>query len=297
MKKKKLTHSRKKKYNKNRLGTGGPGCKTATLGKRFTKSKKGKKRLTEKQRQSLAKGRKVLSYLRTGRKISEPKEPILIREGTIMGRKAKKHSSKRLHGTEGLAGKSKKHHRSTPAKYLHGAAEGFNPGNLALDLAGILAGAIGLSFVASLVPVKNPKYKALIPMLAGVIGLSMPKIAKNRFINRAALGALSIGGYTLTKQLVPSLPLMGAADTAEGIGAAIENLPPEEKAILGILPAQLEYTGEDDYSGSTEMLGANPGEMLGSNPGEMLGDYPLEMVGANAPGEMLGWSDGESDFE
>jgi len=261
---------------------------TATMGKIHSR-KKTKKRLSEKQKKSLAKGRKVLYSLRKGRKISEPKEPILIKEGFFMKGKRSKKASKRLHGDPGFEGKRKggKVRHVVSHKYMHGAGSGFDPAGLALDLAGILAGAIGLSFLASFAPIKNAKYKALIPILAGIAGLSFPKIAKNRFMNRASLGALTVGGYTLTKSLVPQIPLMGAADTAEGIGYAIDNLPPEEKAILGIAPAQLEYAGEAGEGEETrEDVSSGPGEMLGETsmiegiPGEMLGEY--EPVGADS---------------
>jgi hypothetical protein len=273
-KKTKLTRKDKKKYTKKTMGE----ChKPETLGKHYTKSKKGKKPVSAKQRKNLAAGRKVLKFLRTGRQISEPKQPLLITEGRIMAGKKKQSKSSKLHGFEG----KKKH--SKKGKYLHGATDGFNPGNLAMDIAGILAGAIGVSFIASFLPIKNAKLKTMFPIGLGLIGLSMPKLAKNRFINRAALGSLSMGGYSLTKQLAPSLPLMGAADTAEGIGYAIENLPPEEKAILGILPEQqqLEYQGEDQPGETTagvpgQMLGEEDTELTQGIPSEMLGEYDLQ---------------------
>ena len=294
MKKKKLTRTVKKKYNKKRIGHF-PGCTKggpATMGKHYKKGRS-KKKLSAKQKKSLHQGRKVLSYLRTGRAVAEPKEPILIKEGFIMEGKRKGHKkaakqSKKMHGFEGSKRRKKVHHRVS--HYVSGEKGGFDAGNIALDLAGLLAGAIGLSFVASLIPIKDSKLKTLVPIGAGILGLSLKKLSSNRFINRAALGGLAIGGYSLTKQFIPALPLMGATDTAEGIGYAIDNLPPEEKAILGILPQQLEYAGAD----SGEMLGAGtngPGEMLGEfesiegAPGDMLGEY-----------EPVGSSD-NSDFE
>jgi hypothetical protein len=294
MKKKKLTHKAKKKYNKKRIGHF-PGCTKgapATMGRHYKKGRS-KKILSAKQKKSLSKGRKVLSYLRTGRAIAEPKEPILIKEGFIMAgkkkhHKAAKHSAK-MHGFEGKKRQKKVHHRVS--HYVSGHRDGFDAGAIGLDLAGLLAGAIGLSFVASLVPIKDAKLKTLIPIAAGILGLSLPKLSKHRFINRAALGGLAIGGYTLTKHFIPQIPLMGATDTAEGIGFAIDNLPTEEKAILGILPAQIE----------DRTAGAQPGEMLGANgPGEMLGE--IDMLEGSMPGEMLGeyepvGASDSSDFE
>lgn len=280
MKRKKLTRPTKRKYTKKakKLGNG-PNCKTAeTLGKHY--KGRSKKHLSEKQKKALSAGRKVLKHLRTGRAVSEPKEPILIKEGYLMAKTTKKHrKTTKRHTMQGFDGRRRKRH-SRKGVQLHGAPGGFNAGSLAVDIAGLLAGAIGVSFAASMIPVKDAKIKALIPIALGLVGLSMPKLSKNHFINRAALGSLAIGGYTLTKTFLPSMPLMGASDTAEGIGYAIENLPAEEKAILGIMPTEeLEYSGEvetfgeDDFSGEVETFGAEPGEMLGSQPGEMLGEY------------------------
>jgi hypothetical protein len=282
----------------------GPGCKKAdeTMGKHY--KGKSKKRLSEKQKKALAKGRKVLSYLRTGRQVSEPKEPLLIKEGFLMASKKRKMSRKqkaalargrnraaarRSHGFEGFEGGKKKRATVKHSIVMRGAA-GPDIAGMGVDLAGLLAGAIGLSLLASLIPIKNPKFKALIPMVAGFAGMFVPMIAGNRFTSRAALGGLAIGGYSLTKQLLPKIPLMGAADTAEGIGAAIENLPPEEKAILGILPEQQPLIDYENTNG-TEEIGGEPGEMLGSEPGEMLGSEPGEMLGIT---ERIG---AESDFE
>jgi len=264
-----------KKINllKKRLGHT-PGCITETaLGKHY--KGRSKKHLSEKQKKSLAKGRKLLSYLRTGRIAAEPLEPILIKEGRFMAAKKK---SSRKYGFEGTHSRKRKKHHASYA--LHGASSGFDAAGFGIDLAGLLAGAIGLSFVAGMIPIKNAKLKTLIPLGLGILGLSMPKLAKNRFINRAALGGLAIGGYSLTKQLAPGLPLMGATDTAEGIGYAIQQLPAEEQAILGLLPDYTTQTPQPEYAGN------QPGDMLGSTEaGEMLG--ATEMI-EGLPGEMLG---------
>lgn len=322
---KRKKHNRKQyrksraKYEMNKRGFEGhgPGCKKdETMGKHF--KRKSKKRISEKQKKALAKGRNVLSYLRTGRLVSEPKEPLLIKEGFLMAKGKRKMSAKqkaalamgrkraaakRSHGFEGFEGRKKKRATVKHSIVMRGGDPGPDIAGIGVDLAGLLAGAIGLSFIAGMVPIKNPKFKALIPIAAGIAGLFFPAIASNRFGSRAALGGLAIGGYSLTKQLVPKLPLMGAADTAEGIGAAIENLPEEEKAILGIIPEQvaqnqIEYQGEqfeEDMLGETEMIEGVPGEMLGNLPGEMLGSEPGEMLGAT---EMIGAAaDDTADFE
>jgi len=178
-------------------------------------------------------------------------------EGKKRGRKkgsGKKHVSKR-YSFEGFEGGKKRRAKSRKrSRFLHGAADGFNPGNLAIDAAGLIGGAVAASFLASIIPfAKTPKMKALIPLLVGIGVLSYPKISKNRIANRAGLGAIAIGAYTLTKQFLPALPLMGGADDAEGVLAAIEALPDEQKAILGLLPQQ-ETAGEitDQSAGAIE---------------------------------------------
>jgi hypothetical protein len=288
----------KKKKRKNK--TLGKCSKPETLGKHY--KGKSKKRITEKQKKALSKGRKVLKFLRTGRKVSEPKEPLLIKEGFLMASKKKRKmtakqkaalargrkraAAKRKHALTGYAG-GKPAHRKKKAHVSHVVTYRGDPGpdflGVGVDIAGLLAGAIGLSLVASIIPIKNPKFKSLIPIVAGIAGMMFPAVADNRFGSRAALGSIAIGGYSLTKQLVPKMPLMGAADTAEGIGQAIENLPPEEKAILGLLPddsqPQAPFDGDPDNQETTEYLGSEPGEMLGNEPGEMLGSEPGEMLG------------------
>ena len=279
-----------------KLGTY-PGCKKTENAATSGKYKKGKKRLSDKQKRALAKGRKVLNYIRTGRHVSEPLEPILIKEGFLMAKgKGKKKHGKKTHGMAGMEGKGKVR---VIHKVLHGDP---GPGGLGLgvDIAGLLAGAIGLSFVASFIPIKQPKIKALIPIIAGLAGLFVPAVNKNRFANRAALGAIAIGSYSMTKQLVPQIPLMGAADTAEGIGNAIMALPPEEKAILGILPENAPQAAGSQQPG--EMLGTDV--ISGNEPGEMLGTDVIS--GSQEAGEMLGADEMEgtevisgeaSDFE
>jgi hypothetical protein len=236
-----------------------------------------------------------------GRKVPESKEKILIKEGFLMASKKRKMSKKqkaalargrrraagkRMRRLTGYAG-GKPAHRKKRAHVSHVVTYRGDPGpdflGVGVDIAGLLAGAIGLSLVASIIPIKNPKFKSLIPIVAGIAGMMFPAVADNRFGSRAALGSFAIGGYTLTKILVPKIPLMGAADTAEGIGQAIENLPPEEKAILGLLPdesqPQAPFDGDPDNQETTEYLGSEPGEMLGNEPGEMLGSEPGEMLG------------------
>lgn len=266
---------KKQKKTSKKLGHT-PGCKTetATMGKHY--KGRSKKHLSEKQKKSLAKGRKILSYLRTGRTAAEPLEPILIKEGRFMSKAtAIKSKSSKKHSLKGTY-----HHRRRKHHTLHGAGSDFDAIGILSDIGGLMAGGIVISFLAALIPVKNAKLKTLLPIAAGLIGISIPALSKYRFLNRAALGSLAIGSYSLTKQSIPQIPLMGSTDTAEAIGYAIQALPQEEQAILGLLTDKTATPQEQpEYSGN------QPGDMLGSNAGEMLGE--TELIDG-LPGEMLG---------
>lgn len=219
------------KYYTSRIGR----CKDDTAGERKKmKPRKAKKhKISKKQLAALARGRKVLKYLRTGRRIAEPREPIIIKEGFSMDGKKKK-GKKRAATSYGFEGK-KKRKQSAP-RDLHGELKGFDPLGLLTDLSGGLAGAITGSFLGGIVPIKNAYIKASIPIIGGMTILSIPAAAKIRFFSRAGLGALIIGCAAIVKNLLPKIPLLSGANDAEGVAAAIDALPTEEKEILGLMP-------------------------------------------------------------
>ena len=251
-------------------------------GKMKKKSKKNqpkKHRLTVKQKKALKAGRKVLKHLRTGREVAPALEPVIIKEGSFMAKGKKgKHVKHVVYGDpSGLGGKKKYHKKH---KYLHGEMGGFDPAMTLADIFGLLLGAITGSAVAGLMPIKNIYLKSFIPLVLGTTAVSIRQVARNRFAQRMGLGALSIGGYSIIKHLIPQLPLLTGADDAEGVARAIEGLPEEERALLGFSPEQpVDTSGGDEYGeGGTDIDGNAPGEMLGD----------VSMIGANAPGEMLG---------
>ncbi len=272
-----------------------------TSRKSAMKKKHQKKKISAKQKKSLKAGRKVLSYLRTGRKVSPAKEPIIIKEGYFMA--AKKHRKKGKHVKHVIYGKpggmeGRKKRRHGKRSYLHGDMGGFDALNLGIDLIGGILGAVIGSATAGLVPIKNQYLKALVPLAIGGTLVSIPQLSKIRFMHRTGLGSFFIGGYAMVKAAFPKIPLMAGVEDAEGIGRAIDALPEEEKALLGIAPEnQIEY---HEAGGDTQYTGSQPGEMLGTQPGEMLGAEPGDMLGTE-PGEMLGdaqyVTQGESEFD
>ena len=252
------------------------------------KTRKAKTRtLTAAQKKALKQGRKILKYLRTGRKISPAKEPLIIREGTFMKGKKKK-SAKKSFTAGGFEGKKKYHKR--PRARLHGELGGFDAVGLGSDIIGLIAGAIAGSALAKFIPIKNVYLKALVPIGLGAIAISIPQLSRIRIAQRAGLGALAIGGYAMTKTAFPKLPLMAGVEDAEGVARAIDGLPEEEKALLGIMPDAAPNAAPDE----PRQIAQQPGEMLGDI--SMIDGIPGEMLGEMGETVLIGGGE-ESDFD
>lgn len=120
---------------------------------------------------------------------------------------------------------------------------------LATDIVAVGAGAVGASFIANKVPVKNAKIKAMIPIALG-LGLGLTKFGKSRAAKSAAGGMVAVGTLSLVKQFFPTVPLLTGADDAEGVAGAIAALPDEERALLGYVvngeTAEAELMGVED---------------------------------------------------
>lgn len=75
---------------------------------------------------------------------------------------------------------------------------------MVMDTGVSTAGAIGVSVLASKIPVKNPKVKAFIPLIIGIVAEGFAKGRNARIIGNAALGARVAGGLALLKQFAPN---------------------------------------------------------------------------------------------
>ena len=204
-----------------------------------------KRKMSAAQRAALAKGRAIMKAKRkthrrtrkgsrrVSRYIPKTLEPIIIKEGTMSGRKRKHHrKARKSYGFEGV----RKHHR---ARRHHRRLRGdFGIGKVdimgtAQDVAGLAVGAVGSSFVANMIPIKDAKIKAIVPIALG-IGLGMTKFARGRLLKGAAAGAIAVGTLSLVKQFFPTLPLLSGAEDAASVAGAIDALNAEEKALLGL---------------------------------------------------------------
>lgn len=224
--------------------------------KKRAKKHRTKKHPSKKQLAALRKGRKVLSYIRTGRKVAEDKEPLIIKEGSLMAGKKKGRKGKRVkhvvYGFEGTEGTKKRGRgkKRGHGSYMHGAGKGFDALGLLTDLTGLLSGAIVGAFAGKIIPIQKLWVKSLGPVALGVAGVSIPQVSRIRFVNRMALGSLLVGGGGIIKNFWPAMPML-SGETAETVAAAIDGLGEEERAILGLLPAP-ETAGEEDEDGMGE---------------------------------------------
>lgn len=127
--------------------------------------------------------------------------------------------------------------------------------------AGVVAGAVGAGFIANQVPIKDPRIKAVIPIIMGLL-LSNVKMLKGQAGQAMTLGMVAAGGLALVKQFAPNIPVL-AGEGEE----FLDYISPEEQeaAMLGYYdddPDSDEFAGgeeediEDALTGESEdMLG------------------------------------------
>jgi len=155
-----------------------------------------------------------------------------------------KRRSRRSYGFEGRK-------RSRKARRYHGAGgTRLNVVGIGSDVVGIGAGAVGGSMVAKFVPIADPRIKALIPLILGIV-LSTMKFARSRIMQAVATGSMAVGTISLVKQFLPNVPMLAGAASAEDIIASVNQLPAEEKAMLGFDGGALVETpsGEEVLTG------------------------------------------------
>jgi hypothetical protein len=159
--------------------------------------------------------------------IKEKMKPIIVK-GDFMGRRKRKYHrsyrSRRYHG-EFMGRRHRRSHRR-----YHGGFMGIRMPNImsiVTEVGGVAGGAVGSSFVANMVPIANPKIKALIPLALGIV-LSNSKLGKSGFGKGIALGSIAVGTISLVKQFAPQLPLLTGDAEVYGMLAS-----PEERPMLG----------------------------------------------------------------
>jgi hypothetical protein len=237
--------------------------------KRFRKGSTAAKRAMAKLRALRRTGRRIIRKARRSapsfnpfwgkRKVtrySEPVEPLIIREGSVgMGkRKRRSRKARRVHGFEGRKRRSRRYRgfegRRRTRRYHGAGGTRLNVMGIGTDVVGIGAGAVAGSAVAKLVPIADPRIKAAVPLILGII-LSTMKFARSRIMQAVATGSVAVGTISLVKQFLPQIPMLAGAASAEDIIASVNQLPAEEKAMLGFDGGALVETpsGEEVLTG------------------------------------------------
>ncbi len=114
-----------------------------------------------------------------------------------------------------------------------------------MEGAGVVSGAVGAGVLANYVPIKDPRIKALMPIVAGLL-LSNVKMFRGKMGKSMTLGMVAAGGLAIVKQFAPNVPVL--AGEGDDI---LDYLSPEEQEA-----AMLGYYDDEDYD-NNELLGVN----------------------------------------
>lgn len=107
-----------------------------------------------------------------------------------------------------------------------------------------VGGGVAASMAAHYIPIANPKAKAAIPILLGMVLASLPLARKNKMVHAAAIGSVVVGAMSLVRQMAPNVPLLTGDMQYYGGDMYVPQYG-EQAAMLGY-PAQMggELDGE-----------------------------------------------------
>lgn len=219
------------------------------------KTKK-KRKATPAQLAALARGRKKLSSKRpkaksqTRKKASKPKVKRALRPKVkttetkfVIVKPQEKKTMARKKSTKTTT-KKKSSGRRRVAGFA-GKAKGMIP--VVRKLAMAVAGGVGAGVIANKVPVANPKVKAAIPVVAGIV-MAATIGKKKPIFHEIGEGMAIIGAIGLLKQFIPNVPMLAG----EEVIYIPDGSYPQEYA--GEM-MQLGYDEEDDLMGEMMQLG------------------------------------------
>lgn len=217
------------------------------MAKRKTKKRKAVKKKTVRRKatkKKVAKNPKKKQSSYNRHVSSEMKKGKSMSEAAKSWKKKSKKSKTSKKGVKKVA-KKKGRKRTYKRKRRRRSGNPGNPGGK-LKIQDILmraalgaAGGIGGSLIAQKVPVKDPRIKAAIPLIAAV-GLSMTPLMKQKMMQPLVIGLATVGTMSLIRQFVPNIPLLAGEDEVY--------LPEYEQDLLGYDEDDLDalIEGEDD---------------------------------------------------
>lgn len=123
------------------------------------------------------------------------------------------------------------------------------------EAAGVVGGAVGAGVLANMVPLPDPRMKAIIPLAAGIL-LATTKMGRTVLVKNMALGMMAAGGLAVVRQFMPNVPLLAGEDDMY-----LDYVPDdqERRAMLGqeddLLLGQDEQDIDEALDGDSELLG------------------------------------------
>lgn len=199
---------------------------------------KKRRKISAKQAAALKKGREKLIQKRKGRTMDGRKK-----------RSGRRRSQVVIVNDPGIEGRRRKRSRRRGGYYM-GAMKAADVTTAAQDIGLTLVGAIIGSILSGKIPIKDPRIRAAIPTIAGII-LS-PSI-KQPLLKHIVGGVAVGGGISLVRSLAPQLGLAGIIEEIqgaeelkieEGLRKEIERMI--EKPVSGLIQ---ETAGEDEIEG------------------------------------------------
>lgn len=195
-----------------------------------------KRKMSEAQKKALAKGRAALNKKRG------LKKPIKIKKAV------KKLSANKSISTMGaFVAKTKTTKTQKPTKRKRAVRKlssmlGGRSGALdTLKTVGLtMGGGIAAGLIANKLPIKDPRFKAALPIAAGVL-IASTVGRKNVMIKSVATGMAVLGAVALFKQMAPQIPML-----AGEVSPDQNNLLSYQNSDVALLGENVNFGDEDD---------------------------------------------------
>lgn len=122
-----------------------------------------------------------------------------------------------------------------------------------------LVGAIGASYLANKMPIKDERIKAAVPVGIGLAVSMVPQLKKNKFSTAIAAGAITAGGLSVVKRVAPQVPLLaGEEDDYYYMGEPFESLGYDDDYFMS---ESFETLGSEDMGVPFESLASDGWEL------------------------------------
>ncbi len=224
---------------------------------KLQKAASGKKKVAKKKVARKKVARKKVVRKKVARKSPAKKRKLVVKKKIV-----KRKTPKRRKAVGNMA----KRKKATPKRRRKSGGGKVNAQKILMQGVGAAAGAVGAGVVANMIPLPDPRMKAALPIVAGVV-LGMSKMGRANVMKFASVGMISAGALALVRQFAPNVPLLAGEDQE-----MLDYVPgnDEELALLGY-----DEENYEDFSGSPVDLDGESYEVAGESEDieEMDGEF------------------------